>query len=136
MRLARGDELVRVSQVLYLPPVQNRFGVRPPYLETALAAVAQATGETVVPHGATAANMLGLSQQVPVQSVFLASGRVIRRLHHRENGVHPGHLASQHYPIDSRRLSLGISQQKAIEVVSRQQLAPPIAGRSRLNDAY
>jgi len=32
-------------------------------------------GDTVVPHGAFAANALGLTQQVPIREVFLTSGR-------------------------------------------------------------
>ena len=33
------------------------------------------TGETVVSHGAAAANRLGLTTQVPVREIFLTSGR-------------------------------------------------------------
>jgi hypothetical protein len=38
-------------------------------------ALAEQSGEIVVPHGASAANTLGLTQQVPIHEVYLTSGR-------------------------------------------------------------
>lgn len=37
--------------------------------------MAAQSGEIVVPHGASAANALGLTQQVPTREVYLTSGR-------------------------------------------------------------
>jgi hypothetical protein len=42
--------------------VASRFGARAP-LEKVVQALAERSGETVVPHGASAANALGLTQQ-------------------------------------------------------------------------
>jgi hypothetical protein len=37
--------------------------------------LAEKTGETMVTHGAAAANRLGLTTQVPIHEIFLTSGR-------------------------------------------------------------
>jgi len=73
-RLVRRGLLLRASRGLYLRPIETRFGRRPPSVPTVLAAVAGSTGETIAPHGAAAANTLGLTTQVPVREVYLTSG--------------------------------------------------------------
>jgi hypothetical protein len=74
-RLVKEKTLLRVGRGLYTLPVQGRFGIRPPSPERLLAALAKKTGETMVSHGATAANRLGLTTQVPIREIFLTSGR-------------------------------------------------------------
>lgn len=73
-RLVKRGHLLRISRGVYVRPVESRFGVRPPSVSEALEAFADLKGETVVPHGAAAANKLGLTLQVPVRSVYLTSG--------------------------------------------------------------
>ena len=43
--------------------------------EKVVESLAARSGETVVPHGAAAANALGLTQQVPIREVYVTSGR-------------------------------------------------------------
>jgi hypothetical protein len=74
-RLVKEKKLVRVGRGLYTLPLQGRFGTRPPSPERLLAALAGKTGETMVSHGAAAANRLGLTTQVPICEIFLTSGR-------------------------------------------------------------
>jgi hypothetical protein len=74
-RLARQKKLLRVCRGLYVLPVGSRLGKRAPDAEKVLESLAQKRGETIMPHGAAAANSLGLSTQVPVKEVFLTSGR-------------------------------------------------------------
>lgn len=74
-RLVKGNKLLRVGRGLYTLPLQGRFGPRPPSPERLIAALTKKTGETVVTHGAAAANRLGLTTQVPVREIFLTSGR-------------------------------------------------------------
>ena len=73
-RLARKGELMRVCQGVYVQPIQTRFGSRSPALDKVLASLSTLWGETIVPCGGMAANVLGLTTQVPVQSVYLTSG--------------------------------------------------------------
>lgn len=74
-RLARGRELLRVGRGLYSPQLRSRFGSRGPRPEKLVQGVAALTGETIAPSGASTANALGLTTQVPVRPVFLTSGR-------------------------------------------------------------
>lgn len=74
-RLAERGQLVRAGRGVYLLPVTSRFGTRAPSVEQAVEALASQRGEVIVPSGATAANTLGLTTQVPVRSVYLTSGR-------------------------------------------------------------
>ncbi|MFN7924865.1 MAG: DUF6088 family protein [Bryobacteraceae bacterium] len=73
-RLVRRGSLIRVGRGLYVRPIEGRFGVRPPASATVVQAIIEQRGENVVPHGAAAANELGLTTQVPVLEVYLTSG--------------------------------------------------------------
>lgn len=74
-RLAKAGKLLRVARGAYAAPVSGRFGFRAPTPEKVVKALAEQSGEIVVPHGASAANVLGLTQQVPIREVYLTSGR-------------------------------------------------------------
>lgn len=77
-RLCRGGQLLRGGRGLYLKPVQTRFGARPPAAPRVLSQLAERTGEIIVPSGAAAANVLGLTTQVPTREVYLTSGATRR----------------------------------------------------------
>jgi hypothetical protein len=74
-RLAKEEKLLRVARGTYVAPMSSRFGTRAPAPEKVVEALAVQNGEVVAPHGAAAANALGLTQQVPVREVYLTSGR-------------------------------------------------------------
>ena len=74
-RLTKEGKLLRVARGTYVTPVSSRFGTRAPSPEKVVHALAAQGGEVVTPHGASAANMLGLTQQVPIREVYLTSGR-------------------------------------------------------------
>jgi hypothetical protein len=74
-RLSRSGRLLRVARGIYVRPVETRFGVRPPSVLKVVEAIAHLKGERFAPHGAAAANALGLTTQVPVRTVYLTSGR-------------------------------------------------------------
>jgi hypothetical protein len=74
-RLAQTGKLLRVARGAYSAPVSSRFGSRAPAPEKVVRALAEQSGEIVVPHGASSANALGLTQQVPIREVYLTSGR-------------------------------------------------------------
>ena len=73
-RLARREQLLRVCRGVYLRPVETEFGVRAPSVEKVIAALSALWGETIVPSGGAAANVLRLTTQVPIRSVYLTSG--------------------------------------------------------------
>jgi hypothetical protein len=74
-RLARLGSLMRAGRGLYIRPIESRFGTRAPVASKVVEAIATQRGERVAPHGAAAANELGLTTQVPVREVYLTSGR-------------------------------------------------------------
>jgi hypothetical protein len=74
-RLTKEGKLLRVARGTYVTPVSSRFGTRAPAPEKVVEALAAQSGEVVTPHGASAANALGLTQQVPIREVYLTSGR-------------------------------------------------------------
>ena len=73
-RLMREGALLRLGRGLYALPIQSRFGARPPATQAVVQAMESANGEVIVDSGATEANALGLTTQVPVREVFLTSG--------------------------------------------------------------
>lgn len=73
-RLVREGMLLRVGRGMYALPIQSRFGVRPPATQAVVQAMESANGEVIVDSGASEANALGLTTQVPVREMFLTSG--------------------------------------------------------------
>jgi hypothetical protein len=74
-RLFRAGKLLRTGRGMYVRPVENRFGKRAPEPERVVMEAAKLRGETIAPHGAAAANRLGLTTQVPMRTTYLTSGR-------------------------------------------------------------
>jgi Family of unknown function (DUF6088) len=74
-RLKERNELMRLYQGAYVRPIKTRFGIRAPAPEKVVEGIAATRAETIVPHGAAAANALGLTTQVPIKTVYLTSGR-------------------------------------------------------------
>lgn len=74
-RLTREAKLVRVGRGSYAAPVVSRFGTRPPSTEAVVRGIESASGEVIVANGATEANVLGLTTQMPTREVLLTSGR-------------------------------------------------------------
>jgi len=73
-RLAREGTLLRVGRGVYSLPISGRFGPRPPSTESVVEAIEARSGETIVASGASEANALGLTTQVPTREVYLTSG--------------------------------------------------------------
>ena len=73
-RLVRRGALLRAGRGVYVLPVESRFGRRAPSVEKTIEGLAAARGERIANSGAMAANVLGLTTQLPVKRVFLTSG--------------------------------------------------------------
>jgi predicted transcriptional regulator of viral defense system len=74
-RLVRRGKLLRAGRGVYVSPVVTRFGSSAPLVEKLIGELSVQRGETIVPSGASSANALGLTTQVPVRTVYLTSGR-------------------------------------------------------------
>ena len=72
--LAKQGVIHHLSRGVYLKAEGTRFGLVYPPLEAIAEAIARRDNAQVIPTGAMAQNILGLSTQVPMNAVFLTSG--------------------------------------------------------------
>ena len=75
-RLARTGTIRRIGTAFYhYPAINNKLGGElPPSADAVAQAVARRTGSRIVATGALAANLLGLSTQVPAKRAYLTNG--------------------------------------------------------------
>ena len=73
-RLARAGCLCRIWRGVYVRYRETRWGLCLPGVEEVVPALAALWRETIVPAGGSAANVLGLTTQNPIRSVYLTSG--------------------------------------------------------------
>ena len=74
-RLVRSGDIRRLARGLYdYPKNHPDFGSLPPSADRVAAALAEKDNLKIQPSGAYAANLLGLSEQVPAKVVFLTDG--------------------------------------------------------------
>jgi hypothetical protein len=66
--------LLRIANGIYCKPIETKFGVLYPSVEELVRAIARRDNAQILPTGETAQNLLGLSTQVPMNSVYLTSG--------------------------------------------------------------
>ena len=93
LRLLRSQKILRVGRGIYVVPVVSRFGSSAPSAHRFIEELSKQSGEDIVSSGATTANALGLTTQVPVQMVFWTSGRS-RKLNLGKLVLHLEHVAS------------------------------------------
>jgi hypothetical protein len=74
-RLVTTGKLQRATRGFYVLPVRGTFGTKPPSAAKVIQKVAEERGEPLVLHGASAANLLGLSTQQPGGPIYLTRGR-------------------------------------------------------------
>lgn len=100
-RLAKEGTLMRIGRGAYVTPVSGRFGAHPPATGKVVESLASQSGEVVAPHGAAAANALGLTRQVPVREIYVTSGRT------RKLQLGPSEVLIKHVPIWMLALGTG-----------------------------
>lgn len=66
--------LKRAGQGIYIKPKDSRFGIVPVPLETVAQKIAERDKCQILPTGNTAANIIGLSTQVPMNLSYITSG--------------------------------------------------------------
>jgi len=130
-RLKERQELLPLYRGVYVSPVKTRFGTRAPSAEKVIGQFAATRAETVVPHGAAAANALGLTTQVPTKLVYLTSGKS-RKLKLGAQTVEMKHappwmlLPSQRAAGEAVRALEWIGERRAAEALTvlKQKLPP------------
>jgi len=78
--------LLRIANGIYCKPIETRFGPLVPSVEELVKAIARRDNAQILPTGETAQNRLGLSTQVPMNSVYLTTGSA-RKLYLRGRTV-------------------------------------------------
>ncbi len=73
-RLVDEGELIRLSKGVYMRPKMTRLGALYPDIDTIVQSIAKRDSANVLPTGAAAENLLGLSEQVPMNYVYLTDG--------------------------------------------------------------
>jgi len=91
LQLLKAQKLFRVGRGIYVVPVVSRFGSSAPSAHRFLEQLSRQSGLVIVPSGATTANALGLTTQVPVQMVYWTSGRS-RKLNLGKLALHLVHV--------------------------------------------
>ena len=74
VRLVKDEVVIRLSPGIFLYPLRTRFGVAYPSDYEIAKEIARRDSASVLPAGMIAANMVGLSEQVPMKSIFLTDG--------------------------------------------------------------
>lgn len=79
-RLIEDNLIIKLDWGIYYYPIfQKDIGMIPPNIDNIAQAVANSLGVKIFPSGAICANMLGFSNQVPAQNVYLTTGRTFKR---------------------------------------------------------
>lgn len=74
-RLVKQGQIVRIARGVFVQPKKNRYvGQVMPEPAKVAQAIASAHGETIQVQGAEAARLLGLTTQMPVQTIFYTNG--------------------------------------------------------------
>lgn len=92
------NKIIRVVRgIYYYPIIQDGIGVIPPDLNSLADTLARNSGISIYPSGATSANMLGLSNQVPAQNVYWTHGKsMTKRL--GKNSIQFKHVRINPFP--------------------------------------
>lgn len=130
-RLAKAGDIQRLGRGLYHFPRKNaRLGIPlSPDTDEIASALARQTGTRIAPSGATAANRLGLSTQVPAKAVYLTDGRS-RRVRVGNMDFVVKHVAPRDFPAGSRT-SATVFQ--ALRYLGRGAVNPQVIARIRRN---
>ena len=105
--------LCRLSKGIYYKPVMTKFGVLMPNVQELVKAIARRDNAQVLPTGETAANLLGLSTQVPMNYVYLTSGSA-RKIMVGKKTVSFKRCVPKNFACQSEFLAVLIQAMKAI----------------------
>jgi len=123
-RMVKEGYLLRLSSGIFLYPKRTRFGVLYPTTEELVKAVSRRDSARVIPTGYSAANMLGISDQVPMREVYLTDGTArVLRIGDRE--IRLKRAAPRNFAYKSETLPLVVSALKTMGVgeITPSQLA-------------
>jgi hypothetical protein len=86
------NKIVRVTRgVYYFPVVQQDIGIIPANMNAVADAIARNVGVVIYPSGASSANTLGLSNQVPAKNIYWTHGKSMTK-HFGKNTIQFKHI--------------------------------------------
>ena len=111
--LTKEGVLVKLAQGIYAKPRLSRFGVVVPSVDKIVSAISARDRAEILPSGETALNVLGLSNQVPMNYTYLTTGS--------ERTINLGHIqiilihgAPRNFSYETRLIALLVQALKAI----------------------
>ncbi len=121
-RLAADNIIRRLTQGLYdYPRIHRKLGVLAPNPDDVASALAAKTNSRMQVSGARAANLLGLSDQVPAQLVYLTDGPP-RRLKIGGQTIQLKHAAASKFPAAGTRAGLALQAIRSLGPSTDQEL--------------
>lgn len=127
-RLAKAGLIARVARGLYVRPESSRYvGKVMPAPAKIAESIAKSKGAAVQVHGAEAALKLGLTTQVPMQSVFLTTGPS-RRLQVGKSEIHLRHVSPGQLVLAGRPAGLALA---AMRHIGKAGVTPEVVAKIR-----
>ena len=111
--LEKRGEIIRIGRGVYLKPEMSRFGVVYPSVTKIAEAIARRDNALILPCGATAENILGLSTQVPMTHTFLTSGSA-REIHVNERTITFKRGVPKNFAFENKMMALLAQALKSI----------------------
>lgn len=111
--MAETGTLLRLAQGIYYKPIRTELGISYPFAEDVVAAVCKRDRARYLPTGASAANRLGLSEQVPTRHVYLTNGTA-RQLTIGNQTILLKHVSPSHFAFRNETLSVLLQAMKWI----------------------
>ena len=111
--MAEAGTLLRLAQGIYYKPIRTELGISYPFAEDVVAAVCKRDRARHLPTGASAANRLGLSEQVPTRHVYLTNGTP-RQLTIGNQTILLKHVSPSHFAFRNETLSVLLQAMKWI----------------------
>lgn len=128
-RLVRSGDIQRLGRGLYYYPRMNpRLKIPiPPDVDQVAQAIGRRTGSRMVPSGAVAANLFGLSTQVPAKFLYLSDGRS-RRLRVGKIEIQIKHVAPKELPAGGQSSAMVF---QALRYLGREAVGAQVVSRLR-----
>ena len=128
-RLMRAGEIQRLGRGLYYYPRTNpKLGIQvAPDVDQIAQAIGRRTGSRMVPSGAVAANLFGLSTQVPAKFIYLSDGRS-RRLHVGNIEIQIKHVSPKELPPGSQTSAMVL---QALRYLGREAVEAKVIAKLR-----
>jgi len=136
-RLEKNGILVRISHGIYLYPVRDvKLGIMYPSLESIAQAIAMRDKADIMPTGALALNLLGISTQVQMNAVYITNGSP-RKVQIGKRKIIFKKAAQKNFQFKSRMMPLVVFSLKEIgqDMINQQivsQIKKALANRTEI----